>query len=318
MTSKKADKCRSLFDLEDAMYYYSLNEYLKSTFGEKVYKISLSGGMTCPNRDGTLSAKGCIFCSKGGSGEFSADKMLAITEQIEQAKLRIKAKTDCKRFIAYFQPFTNTYGDIAYLRKIFYEAIQNPDAAVLSIATRPDCLGKDVLTLIDELNRIKPVWIELGLQTIHKKTADYIRRCYELEVYDEAVKNLKEIGVTVVTHIILGLPFETKEMMLESVKYAGERSDGLKLQLLHVLKDTDLLNDYKKGLFNTLSMEEYIDILCACIEILPKNVVVHRLTGDGDKNLLVAPQWSADKKRVLNSINKAFKERDIVQGSKYN
>lgn len=300
------------------MYYYSLNEYLKSTFGEKVYKISLSGGMTCPNRDGTLSTKGCIFCSKGGSGEFSADKMLAITEQIEQAKLSIKAKTDCKRFIAYFQPFTNTYGDIAYLRKIFYEAIQNPDAAVLSIATRPDCLGKDVLTLIDELNRIKPVWIELGLQTIHKKTADYIRRCYELEVYDEAVKNLKEIGVTVVTHIILGLPFETKEMMLESVKYAGERSDGLKLQLLHVLKDTDLLNDYKKGLFNTLSMEEYIDILCACIEILPKNVVIHRLTGDGDKNLLVAPQWSADKKRVLNSINKAFKERDIVQGSKYN
>lgn len=318
MTSKKADKCRSLFDLEDAMYYYSLNEYLKSTFGEKVYKISLSGGMTCPNRDGTLSTKGCIFCSKGGSGEFSADKMLTVTEQIEQAKLRIKAKTDCKRFIAYFQPFTNTYGDIAYLRKIFYEAIQNPDVAVLSIATRPDCLEKDVLTLIDELNRIKPVWIELGLQTIHKKTADYIRRCYELEVYDEAVKNLKEIGVTVVTHIILGLPFETKEMMLESVKYAGERSDGLKLQLLHVLKDTDLLNDYKNGLFNTLSMEEYIDILCACIEILPKNVVVHRLTGDGDKNLLVAPQWSADKKRVLNSINKAFKERDIVQGSKYN
>jgi radical SAM protein (TIGR01212 family) len=315
MTSKKADKCRSLFDLEDAMYYYSLNEYLKSTFGEKVYKISLSGGMTCPNRDGTLSTKGCIFCSKGGSGEFSADKMFAITEQIEQAKLRIKAKTDCKRFIAYFQPFTNTYGDIAYLRKIFYEAIQNPDVAVLSIATRPDCLGKDVLSLIDELNRIKPVWIELGLQTIHKKTADYIRRCYELEVYDEAVKNLKEIGVTVVTHIILGLPFETKEMMLESVKYAGERSDGLKLQLL---KDTDLLNDYKNGLFNTLSMEEYIDILCACIEILPKNVVLHRLTGDGDKNFLVAPQWSADKKRVLNSINKAFKERDIVQGSKYN
>lgn len=300
------------------MYYYSLNKYLKSTFGEKVYKISLSCGMTCPNRDGTLSTKGCIFCSKGGSGEFSADKMLTVTEQIEQAKLRIKAKTDCKRFIAYFQPFTNTYGDIAYLRKIFYEAIQNPDVAVLSIATRPDCLGKDVLSLIDELNIIKPVWIELGLQTIHKKTADYIRRCYELEVYDEAVKNLKEIGVTVVTHIILGLPLETKEMMLESVKYAGERSDGLKLQLLHVLKDTDLLNDYKKGLFNTLSMEEYIDILCACIEILPKNVVVHRLTGDGDKNLLVAPQWSADKKRVLNSINKAFKERDIVQGSKYN
>lgn len=317
MTSKKADKRRSLFDLEYIMYYYSLNEYLKNTFGEKVYKISLNGGMTCPNRDGTLNNQGCIFCSKGGSGEFSADKLLTVTEQIEQAKLRIIAKTDCKRFIAYFQPFTNTYADISYLRRIFYEAIENPDIAVLSIATRPDCLGKDVLNLIDELNRVKPVWIELGLQTIHKKTADYIRRCYELEVYDEAVKNLKEIGVTVVTHIILGLPFETKEMMLESVKYAGERSDGMKLQLLHILKDTDLMNDYNRGLFKTLSMDEYIDILCDSIEILPKNVVIHRLTGDGDKKLLVAPLWSADKKRVLNSIHKTFKERNIVQGRKY-
>ena len=300
------------------MCYYSLNEYLKSTFGEKIYKISLNGGMTCPNRDGTLSTKGCIFCSIGGSGEFSADKLLSVTEQIEQAKLRIKAKTDCKRFIAYFQPFTNTYADISYLRRIFYEAIENPDIAVLSIATRPDCLGEDILLLLYELNRIKPVWIELRLQSIHKKTADYIRRCYELEVYNEAVKNLKEIGVTVVTHIILGLPFETKEMMLESVKYAGERSDGIKLQLLHVLKDTDLLNDYSKGLFKTLSMDEYIDLLCDCIEILPKDTVVHRLTGDGDKKLLVAPLWSGDKKRVLNSISKAFRERNIVQGSKYN
>lgn len=298
------------------MYYYSLNEYLRKTFGEKVYKISLNGGMTCPNRDGTLSTKGCIFCSKGGSGEFSADKLLSVTEQIEQAKQRIKAKTDCKRFIAYFQPFTNTYAEVSYLRKIFYEAIDNPEISVLSIATRPDCLGKDVLQLLDELNRIKPVWVELGLQTIHKETSEYIRRCYELEVYDKAVNNLKEIGVTVVTHIILGLPFETKEMMLESVKYAGERSDGIKLQLLHVLKDTDLLKDYNDGLFKTLSMEEYIDTLCDCIEILPKNVVVHRLTGDGDKKLLVAPLWSADKKRVLNSINKAFRERNIVQGSK--
>lgn len=299
------------------MYYYSLNEYLKNTFGEKVYKISLNGGMTCPNRDGTLSSKGCIFCSKGGSGEFSADRLLSVTEQIEQAKQRIKTKTDCKRFIAYFQPFTNTYADVSYLHKIFYEAIENPDIAVLSIATRPDCLGKDVLQLIDELNKIKPMWIELGLQTIHKQTADYIRRCYELEVYNDAVSALKEIDVTVITHIILGLPFETREMMLESVKYAGERSNGIKLQLLHVLKDTDLLTDYEKGLFKTLSLEEYIDILCDCIEILPKDVVIHRLTGDGDKKLLVSPLWSADKKRVLNSINKAFKERNIEQGSKY-
>ena len=286
------------------MYYYSLNEYLKTTFGEKVYKISLNGGMTCPNRDGTLSSKGCIFCSKGGSGEFSADKLLSVTEQIEQAKQRIKTKTDCKRFIAYFQPFTNTYADVSYLHKIFYEAIENPDIAVLSIATRPDCLGKDVLLLIDELNKIKPVWVELGLQTIHKKTSEYIRRCYELEVYNDAVNALKKIDVTVITHIILGLPFETKEMMLESVKYAGERSNGIKLQLLHVLKDTDLLTDYNSGLFKTMSMEEYIDILCDCIEILPKDVVIHRLTGDGDKKLLVSPLWSADKKRVLNSINK--------------
>lgn len=299
------------------MYYYSLNEYLKTTFGEKVYKISLNGGMTCPNRDGTLSSKGCIFCSKGGSGEFSADKLLSVTEQIEQAKQRIKTKTDCKRFIAYFQPFTNTYADVSYLNKIFYEAIENPDIAVLSIATRPDCLGKDVLLLIDELNKIKPVWVELGLQTIHKKTSDYIRRCYELEVYNDAVNALKKIDVTVITHIILGLPFETKEMMLESVKYAGERSNGIKLQLLHVLKDTDLLTDYNSGLFKTMSMEEYIDILCDCIEILPKDVVIHRLTGDGDKKLLVSPLWSADKKRVLNSINKAFKERNIEQGSNY-
>lgn len=299
------------------MYYYSLNEYLKNTFGEKIYKISLNGGMTCPNRDGTLSSKGCIFCSKGGSGEFSADRLLSVTEQIEQAKQRIKTKTDCKRFIAYFQPFTNTYADVSYLHKIFYEAIENPDIAVLSIATRPDCLGKDVLQLIDELNKIKPMWIELGLQTIHKQTADYIRRCYELEVYNSAVSALKEIDVTVITHIILGLPFETREMMLESVKYAGERSNGIKLQLLHVLKDTDLLTDYEKGLFKTLSLEEYIDILCDCIEILPKDVVIHRLTGDGDKKLLVSPLWSADKKRVLNSINKAFKERNIEQGSKY-
>lgn len=299
------------------MYYYSLNEYLKNTFGEKIYKISLNGGMTCPNRDGTLSSKGCIFCSKGGSGEFSADRLLSVTEQIEQAKQRIKTKTDCKRFIAYFQPFTNTYADVSYLHKIFYEAIENPDIAVLSIATRPDCLGKDVLQLIDELNKIKPMWIELGLQTIHKQTADYIRRCYELEVYNDAVSALKEIDVTVITHIILGLPFETREMMLESVKYAGERSNGIKLQLLHVLKDTDLLTDYEKGLFKTLSLEEYIDILCDCIEILPKDVVIHRLTGDGDKKLLVSPLWSADKKRVLNSINKAFKERNIEQGSKY-
>lgn len=299
------------------MHYYSLNEYLNKTFGEKVYKISLNGGMTCPNRDGTLSDKGCIFCSKGGSGEFSADKILPISKQIEQAKLRISAKTDCKKFIAYFQPFTNTYADTEYLKKIYYEAIVSEEVVALSIATRPDCLNTEVLQLLEEINQIKPVWVELGLQTIHKKTSDYIRRCYELEVYDKAVDDLKSIGVSIITHIILGLPNESKEMMLQSVKYAGERSDGVKLQLLHVLKDTDLLIDFENKVFDTLSLEEYIDILCDCIEILPESVVIHRLTGDGDKKILISPMWSADKKRVLNTINRVFNERNIIQGRKY-
>lgn len=295
-------------------YYYSLNEYLKNTFGEKVYKISIDGGMTCPNRDGTLGNKGCIFCSSGGSGEFATSRNLSVAEQLEQAKNRIKSKTKCQKFIAYFQPFTNTYADIEYLRKIYMQAIENDEVVALSIATRPDCLGEDVLGLLKNINKIKPVWIELGLQTIHKSSADYIRRGYELDVYDRAVENLRKININVITHIILGLPYETKEMMLETVKYVGERTDGIKLQLLHILKDTDLLEEYEKQKFQTLSLEEYIDILCDCIEVLPKNVVIHRLTGDGDKKILVAPLWSGDKKRVLNTINKAFNDRNIIQG----
>lgn len=298
------------------MRYYSLNEYLKSTFGEKVYKISLNGGMTCPNRDGTIDTRGCIFCSRGGSGEFAASAVLDIKNQIEQAKQRIKAKTDCRKFIAYFQPFTNTYASVEYLEKIFTQAIEGDEIVALSIATRPDCLGDDVLALLDRLNRIKPVWVELGLQTIHKQSSDYIRRGYELEVYDTAVRNLHGIGINVITHIILGLPNESKEMMLETVKYVGERTDGVKLQLLHILKDTDLLDDYNAGKFKALTIEEYIDILCDCIEILPQNVVIHRITGDGDKKLLVAPLWSADKKNVLNSINKIFSQRNIIQGKR--
>lgn len=298
------------------MRYYSLNEYLKSTFGEKVYKISLNGGMTCPNRDGTIDTRGCIFCSRGGSGEFAASAVLDIKNQIEQAKQRIKAKTDCRKFIAYFQPFTNTYASVEYLEKIFTQAIEGDEIVALSIATRPDCLGDDVLALLDRLNRIKPVWVELGLQTIHKQSSDYIRRGYELEVYDTAVRNLHSIGINVITHIILGLPNESKEMMLETVKYVGERTDGVKLQLLHILKDTDLLDDYNAGKFKALTIEEYIDILCDCIEILPQNVVIHRITGDGDKKLLVAPLWSADKKNVLNSINTIFSQRNIIQGKR--
>ncbi|MEE0857097.1 MAG: TIGR01212 family radical SAM protein [Ruminococcus sp.] len=296
------------------MYYYSLNEYLKNTFGEKVYKISLNGGMTCPNRDGTLDSRGCIFCSKGGSGEFSANALLPISEQLEQAKRRIREKTDCKRFIAYFQPFTNTYAETEYLRRIFTEAIAPEDIAALSIATRPDCLGENVLALLSELNKIKPVWVELGLQTIHDESAEYIRRGYPLADFDRAADRLRELGINVITHLIIGLPGESREMLLDSVRYAGERSNGVKLQLLHVLKDTDLCSDYLSGKFDVLSIEEYIELLCDCVEALPKNVVIHRLTGDGDKRLLVAPMWSADKKRVLNAINKAFRERNVTQG----
>ncbi len=299
------------------MYYYSLNEYLLKTFGEKVYKLSLSGNMTCPNRDGTLGTGGCIFCSAGGSGEFSADKSLSVTEQIEDAKRRIMNKTGCKKFIAYFQPFTNTYADVGYLRKIYYEAIAPEEIVALSVATRPDCLGDDVLDLLDEINRLKPVWVELGLQTIHKSSADYIRRGYELEVYDKAVADLRKIGVYVITHVILGLPNETREQMIGSAVYAAERSDGIKLQLLHVLKGTDLLGDYNKGSFKTLSLGEYADILCECIERIPRGTAIHRLTGDGDKKLLAAPMWSADKKMVLNTINREFAARNTVQGSKY-
>ena len=299
------------------MYYYSLNEYLKRTFGEKVYKLSLDGGMTCPNRDGTLGHRGCIFCSAGGSGEFAASRTLSVAEQITQAKGRIAAKTDCKKFIAYFQPFTNTYAPVSVLRRLFEEAVEPDDMVALSVATRPDCLPDDVTDLLGELNRRKPVWVELGLQTIHPDTAAYIRRGYDLPVYDDAVRRLHAVGVQVITHIILGLPFETKTDMLQSVRYAGERSDGVKLQLLHVLKGTDLLTDYQNGVFQTLGPEAYAQLLCDCIEVLPPHVVVHRLTGDGDKKLLAAPLWSADKKRVLNTINRIMRERDVIQGSRY-
>ena len=256
------------------------------------------------------------FCSAGGSGEFSSDAKLGIRQQIQQAKQRISSKSDCRKFIAYFQPFTNTYADVNYLRKIFFEAIAGDDIAALSIATRPDCLADDVISLLNEINNVKPVWVELGLQTIHNSTAEYIRRGYTLDIYDTAVENLHKIGVNVITHVILGLPFESRQMMLQTVSYASQKSNGIKLQLLHVLKHTDLLDDYNKGLFKTLTLDEYTDLLCDCLEHIPKNVVIHRLTGDGDKKILVAPIWSADKKRVLNAIQKTLRERNIIQGSK--
>lgn len=290
------------------MKYTTLNNYLKERFGEKVYKIALNGGFTCPNRDGTIDTRGCIFCSKGGSGDFAESPDLTITEQIENGKKRIEKKIKNGKYIAYFQAFTNTYAPVERLRMIYEEAINHPDIVALSIGTRPDCLGDDVLTLLDELNKIKPIFVELGLQTINEDTAKYIRRGYTLEVYDKAVADLHKIGINVVTHIILGLPNESKEDMLNSVKYACKVTDGIKLQLLHILKGTDLAKDYEQGKFKVLTLEQYTEIIKECVQIIPENVVIHRLTGDGAKKDLIAPLWSADKKTVLNTINQALKD----------
>lgn len=297
--------------------YYSLNDYLKSKFGTKVYKLSINGGMTCPNRDGTLDNKGCIFCSSGGSGEFSTKFNPDIKGQLIEAMERVRNKTKSNSFIAYFQPYTNTYAEVEYLREIFLEAINCDFVCGLAIATRPDCLGDDIIELLDEFNKIKPIWVELGLQTIHQKTAEYIRRGYDIDVYNSAVKKLHKVNIDVVTHLILGLPYETEEMMLESVKYVGKYTDGIKLQLLHVIEGTDLAVDYYHNKFDTLSLEKYTDILCKSVELLPENVVIHRITGDGPKNSLIAPLWSGDKKRVLNYINKELELRNIIQGSKW-
>lgn len=293
------------------MEYYSLNRYLKDTFGEKVYKIAIDGGFTCPNRDGILDTRGCIFCSGTGSGEFAGKRTDSVTSQIEKGKERLRGKIKNGKYIAYFQAFTNTYAPVPRLREVFEEAIQHPDIVALSIATRPDCLPEEVVLLLQELNRKKPVWVELGLQTIHEKSAEYIRRGYRLPVYDEAVKKLKKIGVQVIVHVILGLPGESEEDMKATVSYVGKSgADGIKLQLLHVIRGTDLEKDYRMGKFHTLEMETYVRLVADCIALLPGNMVIHRITGDGDKKTLIAPEWSRDKKRVLNALNEAIRQND--------
>ena len=266
--------------VQQGNHYYSLNEYYKQKYGKKVYRLAISGGMTCPNRDGTIGVRGCIFCSAGGSGEFASSAGLTVGEQLAEAKRRVRSKTRDNLYIAYFQPFTNTYAPVERLRALYEAAIAPDDIVGLAIGTRPDCLPPEVIGLLREINRKKPVTVELGLQTIHESTAAYIRRGYPLSVYDEAVKALHQAGIEVVTHVILGLPGETEEMMLETVKYVGRVTDGIKLQLLHVLEGTDLAADYLNGLFRTLTLEEYARILCRCIRILPDNVVIYRLTGD--------------------------------------
>ena len=298
--------------------YYSLHAMLQERFHEKVYKLSLNGGMTCPNRDGTLGTRGCIFCSAGGSGDFAADRLLSVTKQIEQQKALITQKRPVHKFIAYFQAYTNTYAPVPYLEKLFQEAICHPDIVALSIGTRPDCLGDDVLDLLDRLNRIKPVWVELGLQTIHEDTARYIRRGYALDCFEKAVKDLRARSLEVIVHTILGLPGEDRERTLQTIRYLnGQPIQGIKLQLLHVLKGTDLALDYERGLFETLTMESYLTLLIACLERLSPDIVVHRLTGDGPKDLLIAPVWSSAKRTVLNELHRRMKLENTWQGRLY-
>lgn len=297
-------------------HYRSLNTYLKERFGEKVYKLALDGGFTCPTRDGTKDSRGCIFCL-GGSGDFSIPVGESVEEAIETAKAVVSDK-GAGKYIAYFQSYTGTYAPIEKLRRLYTQTIRHPDIAAVSIATRPDCLGEDVLRLLSELNEEKPVWVELGLQTIHPDTAAYIRRGYALSVYDQAVKRLRERGIETIVHMILGLPGETPERMVQTARYIGDSGvRGIKLQLLHVLKGTDLERDYRAGKFEVLTLEGYIAVLEACIRNLPPDMVIHRLTGDGAKRSLVAPLWSADKKRVLNAVNRAFERDALVQGSDY-
>ena len=298
--------------------YHSLDYYMKKRFGEKVYRLSLNAGLTCPNRDGTLAHSGCIFCSQGGSGDFAAPSSEPIAQQIAAAKALISKKTNCRKYLAYFHAYTNTYGPIPYLRRIFMDAIRHPDIVGLFIATRPDCLPDEVLALLAELNVQKPLWLELGLQTIHAQSHTFIRSGFSLSCFETAVANLKSIGIPVIIHVILGLQGETTEQMLETIDYLAHLGiHGIKLHLLHILIDTDLYAYYQKHPFPLFTLEEYCDILCRCIEHLPPDVVIHRLTGDGPKKLLAAPLWSADKKRVLNTIHKTMKEQHSWQGKSW-
>lgn len=298
--------------------YHSLDYEMKHRYGEKVYRLTLNGSMTCPNRDGTLGARGCIFCSAGGSGDFAAPASLSITEQMEQQKTLLQQKRPVHRFIAYFQAYTNTYAPVSYLEQIFTEAIRFPGVAALSIATRPDCLPDEVLQLLDRLNQKIPVWVELGLQTIHDRTAEFIRRGYSLSCFEEAVSRLRSCGIEVITHTILGLPGESDKDMLDTIRYLNQMDiQGVKLQLLHILKGTDLASYYYETGFPVMTLEEYVDLIIRCLELLAPDTVIHRLTGDGPGDLLIAPAWSAGKRTVLNRIHTELKARNTWQGKLY-
>ena len=298
--------------------YHSLDYMLRQMFGEKIYKVTLNGGMTCPNRDGKLGERGCIFCSAGGSGDFAASASLSITEQIQQQIQMLSAKRPIHKYIAYFQAYTNTYAPVEYLERIFTEAIQNPDICAISIGTRPDCLEEPVIRLLSRLNQIKPVWVELGLQTIHEHTARYIRRGYPLSCFDQAMQSLHQAGLDVIVHTILGLPGETSRDVLDTMKYLNAcQIQGIKLQLLHVLSGTDLAADYQAGKFSVLDREEYIDLVIRCLEQLDPSIVIHRVTGDGPKDLLIAPLWASRKREVLNLLHHQMKEQGSYQGKAF-
>lgn len=298
--------------------YHSLDYELRTRFGEKLYKLSLNGGMTCPNRDGTLGTRGCIFCSQGGSGDFAGKAEQSIDSQIASQRALLKSKRPAGRFIAYFQAYTNTYAPADYLERIFTQAISHPDIALLSVATRPDCLGDEVLALLERLNRIKPVWVELGLQTIHEDTAAFIRRGYPLSCFEDGVRRLRSCGLEVVVHTILGLPGEDEERTLQTMEYLNTVDiQGVKLQLLHILANTDLAACYLEHPFHVLTMEEYIGLVIRCLEHLSPDLTIHRLTGDGPRRLLIAPLWSQAKRTVLNTLHQQMRLQNTWQGRLY-
>jgi radical SAM protein (TIGR01212 family) len=303
------------------MRQLTVNEYLKKRYGRKIYKIAINAGFTCPNRDGTLGTNGCIFCSGSGSGDFAEDPVLSVTEQIEQGKKRVGGKVPADaKFIAYFQAFTNTYAPVDKLRKLYMEAVDHPDIVLISIATRPDCLGTDMIELLKEINGIKPVWVELGLQTIHEKTAEWMRRGYALSVFDEAVRRLAGISghLGVIVHVIMDLPGEDEEMMLQTIGHLNELPvHGVKIANLNILKDTDLAGAYQKDPFPLMEMDEYIGLLEKIIRRLRPDIVVYRMTGDGAKRTLIAPLWVGNKRLVRNSIEASFRLHDVQQGANY-
>lgn len=298
------------------MKYKSISDVLKKEYGQKIYKLSLSSGCTCPNRDGRISYGGCTFCSEGGSGDFATpfddiDTQIKKARKLVDKKIPASIRPENRKYIAYFQSYTNTYGDTTRLEKLYTETINRPEIVILSLGTRPDCIDYEKLEMIKRLNRIKPVWIELGLQTIHQRIAEKINRGYILPVFTDTYRRLKEAGITVIVHVIFGLPGETREDMMETIRFLSnllEPGDGIKIQLLHVLKRTELCKQYSAQPFHILTLDEYTDLVCEALSILPDYIIIHRLTGDGPKSLLVEPQWSADKKRVMNTLRNRISE----------